>query len=109
MRAVIQRVTYAKVEVEGKVSGEIGPGVLVLLGVTKTDTPADAEFLAAKAVHLRIFNDEAGKMKGKAQQAAGKVQENYGKSKDELRAAQKKGEERREHNDRDRERFDEDL
>ena len=62
MRAVIQRVTYAKVEVEGKVSGEIGPRVLVLLGVTKSDTAADAEFLAAKAVHLRIFNDEAGKM-----------------------------------------------
>jgi len=62
MRAVIQRVTYAKVEVGGEVSGEIGPGVLVLLGVTKTDTPADAEFLASKAVHLRIFNDEAGKM-----------------------------------------------
>ena len=50
MRAVIQRVTYAKVEVEGTVSGEIGPGVLVLLGVSRTDRPEDAEFLAAKAV-----------------------------------------------------------
>jgi D-tyrosyl-tRNA(Tyr) deacylase len=62
MRAVIQRVTYAKVEVEGVVRGEIGPGALVLLGVTKSDTPAEAEFLASKAVHLRIFNDDAGKM-----------------------------------------------
>ena len=62
MRAVIQRVAYAKVEVEGTVRGEIGPGVLVLLGVSRTDTPDDAEFLAGKAVHLRIFNDDAGKM-----------------------------------------------
>ena len=62
MRAVIQRVTYAKVEVEGIVRGEIGPGVLVLLGVSRTDRPEDAEFLAAKAVQLRIFNDDAGKM-----------------------------------------------
>ncbi len=62
MRAVIQRVTYAKVEVEGTVRGEIGPGVLVLLGVARTDRPEDAEFLANKAVQLRIFNDEQGKM-----------------------------------------------
>jgi D-aminoacyl-tRNA deacylase len=62
MRAVIQRVTYAKVEVEGAVKGEIGPGVLILLGVSRTDGPADAEFLASKAVQLRIFNDDAGKM-----------------------------------------------
>ena len=62
MRAVIQRVSYAKVEVEGAVRGEIGPGVLILLGVSRTDRPEDAEFLANKAVHLRIFNDDAGKM-----------------------------------------------
>ena len=62
MRAVIQRVTYAKVEVEGAIRGEIGPGTLVLLGIAKTDTPEDADFLAAKAVQLRIFNDAAGKM-----------------------------------------------
>lgn len=62
MRAVIQRVTYAKVEVAREIRGEIGPGVLVLLGITPPDTPADADFLAAKTVHLRIFNDEAGKM-----------------------------------------------
>lgn len=62
MRAVVQRVTCAKVEVEGTVRGEIGHGVLVLLGVCRTDTPADAEFLAGKVVHLRIFSDDAGKM-----------------------------------------------
>jgi len=62
MRAVIQRVTYSRVEVEGTVRGEIGPGVLVLLGVSRTDGAQDAEFLAGKVVHLRIFNDAAGKM-----------------------------------------------
>jgi D-tyrosyl-tRNA(Tyr) deacylase len=62
MRAVIQRVTYAKVEVEGTVAGEIGAGMLILLGVSRTDRPEDAEFLASKAVQLRIFNDDAGKM-----------------------------------------------
>jgi D-tyrosyl-tRNA(Tyr) deacylase len=62
MRAVIQRVTYAKVEVEGTVTGEIGAGVLILLGVSRMDGRGDAEFLASKAVQLRIFNDDAGKM-----------------------------------------------
>ena len=62
MRAVIQRVTYAKVEVGGTVRGEIGPGALVLLGVSRTDDAEDAEFLAGKVIHLRIFNDDAGKM-----------------------------------------------
>jgi len=62
MRAVIQRVAFAKVEVEGITRGEIGPGVLVLLGVSRTDTEQDSEFLAGKVVHLRIFNDDAGKM-----------------------------------------------
>jgi D-tyrosyl-tRNA(Tyr) deacylase len=62
MRAVVQRVSHAKVEVDGKVAGEIGPGLLVLLGVAKPDTEADAEFLAHKIVQLRIFADDAGKM-----------------------------------------------
>lgn len=62
MRAVIQRVTYAKVEVDGAVTGEIGPGALVLLGVSRADGAKDAEFLAGKVVQLRIFNDDAGKM-----------------------------------------------
>jgi D-aminoacyl-tRNA deacylase len=62
MRAVIQRVTYARVEVEGSVVGEIGAGLLVLLGVAKGDTAADADYVAAKIAGLRIFSDEAGKM-----------------------------------------------
>ena len=73
MRAVIQRVTYAKVEVAAEIRGEIGPGVLVLLGITHTDIPADADFLAAKAVHLRIFNDEAGKMNRSLLETGGAV------------------------------------
>jgi D-tyrosyl-tRNA(Tyr) deacylase len=62
MRVVIQRVTYAKVEVDGTIRGEIGPGALVLVGVARTDRTEDAEFLASKTVHLRIFNDDGGKM-----------------------------------------------
>ncbi len=62
MRALIQRVNYARVRVEGKVVGEIGPGLLILLGVGKGDNEADVEKLAPKVAHLRIFPDEAGKM-----------------------------------------------
>ena len=62
MRAVIQRVAEAKVEVEGQVIGSVGRGLLVYLGVGKEDTEADAQFLADKLANLRIFADEAGKM-----------------------------------------------
>jgi D-aminoacyl-tRNA deacylase len=62
MRAVIQRVSQARVMVEGSVLGEIGPGLLALLGVAKPDTAADAAFLAEKILNLRVFPDEAGKM-----------------------------------------------
>jgi len=62
MRAVIQRVLEAKVEVEGRTIGSVGPGLLVYLGVGKEDAPADAEFMADKLVNLRIFADDAGKM-----------------------------------------------
>ena len=62
MRAVIQRVTNAKVEVEGRTVGEIGRGFLVLLGVMEGDTEREAEVLAAKTAKLRVFEDENQKM-----------------------------------------------
>ena len=71
MRAVIQRVTYARVEVDGAVVGEIGPGLLVLLGVAKGDTTADADYLASKIAQLRIISDDAGKMNRSVLEAGG--------------------------------------
>lgn len=62
MRALIQRVSEASVTIEGKVSGEIGSGLLVLLGVEEADTLTDIEWLAGKISRLRIFSDEAGHM-----------------------------------------------
>ena len=62
MRVVVQRVSGARVEVDGRVTGEIGPGLLVLLGVAKADTAADADFLVDKIVNLRVFTDENQKM-----------------------------------------------
>jgi D-tyrosyl-tRNA(Tyr) deacylase len=62
MRVLIQRVKWAKVEVDGGVVGEIGPGVLTLFGVGANDTEADVERIVAKILKLRIFEDEAGKM-----------------------------------------------
>lgn len=61
MRAVLQRVTSASVSVAGEVIAAIGPGLLVLVGAARADTPADAELLARKTAELRIFNDEQGK------------------------------------------------
>jgi D-tyrosyl-tRNA(Tyr) deacylase len=62
MRAVVQRVKTAKVMVDGAVVGEIGTGVLIFLGVGVGDTIDDADYLASKIVHLRIFGDDEGKM-----------------------------------------------
>ncbi len=62
MRALVQRVSEASVEVEGKEVGRIGHGILVLLGVGHDDEPKDADYLVEKVVHLRIFADEQGKM-----------------------------------------------
>ena len=62
MRAVIQRVNEASVEVSNEVVGEIGPGLLILLGVARDDSNADADYLADKTVNLRIFDDDEGKM-----------------------------------------------
>lgn len=62
MRMVVQRVSRAKVTVEGRVTGEIGAGLMILLGVGKEDTPGVAAAMAEKASNLRIFEDEQGKM-----------------------------------------------
>jgi D-aminoacyl-tRNA deacylase len=62
VRAVVQRVSRASVTVDGRVAGKIGAGLLVLLGVSRTDNPEAAAYLAEKISNLRIFPDEAGKM-----------------------------------------------
>ena len=62
MRAVLQRVSRARVTVDGRVTGEIGAGLLILLGVGREDTSAVAGSLAEKVANLRIFEDEQGKM-----------------------------------------------
>jgi D-tyrosyl-tRNA(Tyr) deacylase len=62
MRAVVQRVTRARVTVADQVVGEIGNGLLVLLGVAHDDTKVDADYLASKIASLRIFDDDEGKM-----------------------------------------------
>jgi D-tyrosyl-tRNA(Tyr) deacylase len=62
VRAVIQRVTRASVTVDGRIAGEIGAGLLVLIGICRSDNPELTPYLAEKIVNLRIFSDEAGKM-----------------------------------------------
>ena len=62
MRAVVQRVTDADVTVENKITGSIGKGFVVLLGVEDGDTPADADYMVEKITGLRVFEDEEGKM-----------------------------------------------
>ncbi|HWR49823.1 MAG TPA: D-aminoacyl-tRNA deacylase [Bryobacteraceae bacterium] len=73
MRAVVQRVSEASVSVAERIAGEIGTGLVVLLGVSKTDTRRDAEWLADKVVGLRIFPDDAGKMNRGVLEAGGKL------------------------------------
>ena len=73
MRAIVQRVSRASVTVEERVVGEIGQGLLVLLGVSITDTDADADYLAEKIAGLRIFEDGQGKMNRSATDIGGAV------------------------------------
>jgi D-tyrosyl-tRNA(Tyr) deacylase len=73
MRAVVQRVKSSSVIVEGKVVGEIGKGLLVLLGVAKPDTSEDADYLADKIINLRIFEDENSKMNRSLLAAGGQM------------------------------------
>ena len=62
MRAVVQKVSHSKVTVDGEITGEIGQGLMVLLGVTHEDTEADAKYMAEKIANLRIFEDEDEKI-----------------------------------------------
>jgi D-aminoacyl-tRNA deacylase len=71
MRAVLQRVTRAAVRVEGETVGEIGPGLVVLLGVARDDTEEDARYLVEKTAALRVFDDEEGRMNRSVVDAGG--------------------------------------
>jgi D-tyrosyl-tRNA(Tyr) deacylase len=73
MRAVIQRVTTANVTVADRKVGSIGRGLLVLLGVSKTDTPAAADYMVEKLLGLRVFEDEQGKMNLSVREVHGAV------------------------------------
>jgi D-tyrosyl-tRNA(Tyr) deacylase len=73
MRVVIQRVSEASVTVDGTITGEIGPGLLVLLGVAAEDSERDADYLVNKTLGLRVFPDEQGKMNRSIIDTAGSV------------------------------------
>ena len=73
MRVVIQRVTHASVEVEKKITGKIGNGLLVLLGIEDADTVEDIEWLSNKIVNLRIFNDENNVMNKSVMEIDGNI------------------------------------
>ena len=73
MRAVIQRVRQARVTVGDRVTGEIGPGLLVLAGVTEGDTADDRDWMARKIVQMRIFDDAAGVMNRSVREAGGDI------------------------------------
>ena len=73
MKIVLQRVKNASVSVEDALFSEIGPGLLLLVGVAKGDTEAEAEWLAEKAAGLRIFNDAEGKMNLSVRETGGEI------------------------------------
>ena len=73
MRALIQRVAEARVEVDGQLTGSIGRGLLIFLGIAKSDTEKDIDYLIDKIVEIRIFPDDSGKMNRNIRQAAGSL------------------------------------
>lgn len=73
MRIVVQRVSHAAVRIDGATVGEINTGFLLLVGITHTDTKADADYLAKKVAQLRVFEDEAGKLNRALQDVGGAV------------------------------------
>jgi D-tyrosyl-tRNA(Tyr) deacylase len=73
MKLIIQRVSQAAVQIEQKVVGQIGPGLLVLIGITHSDTKESADILIKKLVGLRIFSDEQGKMNHSVKDISGSL------------------------------------
>ena len=73
MWALVQRVKKGSVTIDGKVNGSIGQGLVILLGITHTDTEKDADFVADKCVDLRIFEDENGKMNKSLEETGGSI------------------------------------
>jgi D-aminoacyl-tRNA deacylase len=73
MRALVQRVREASVTVDGRVTGAIGPGLLVLAGVTADDSPEDRDWLVRKIVQLRVFDDDDGVMNRSVQDTGGDI------------------------------------
>ena len=73
MRALVQRVSRARVTVGEETTGEIGPGLLVLLGIGRDDTEADATYLADKIAGLRIFEDQQGRMNRSVEEVGGSI------------------------------------
>lgn len=73
MRALIQRVSEAEVSLAGETVSSIGSGILVLLGISKTDTKAELDFVVRKTANLRIFSDEEGKMNLSVKDVGGKA------------------------------------
>lgn len=73
MRGVVQRVSEAHVQVDGKIVGQIEHGLVVLLGVAEGDTATDLKYLVEKTVHLRIFEDEEGKMNRSVLDSGGSI------------------------------------
>ncbi len=73
MRCVVQRVTSSSVTVDGVVSGQIGPGLMVLIGISTEDTDADLKYMAEKVPNLRIFDDENGVMNRSVLDAGGSI------------------------------------
>lgn len=73
MRLLIQRVSEARVEVDQELTGEIGRGLLVFVGIAKSDTEKEADYLLDKVVGLRIFPDESGKMNRNISDASGSL------------------------------------
>jgi D-tyrosyl-tRNA(Tyr) deacylase len=73
LRAVVQRVRYAHVEIDGQIVSSIGNGLVVLLGVGSNDNEEDAKYIANKVAHLRIFEDELGKLNFSVLDVSGEV------------------------------------